>query len=381
MFHHQWYAATLMPLVFYILLKLDSSFGDTTGRRAYLLSILIISSAITIIHPITGFMTSLALILYALVRRRALGTAVASLCIYLGWWAFVTMSYIGNAWAFVQAFLGGNLVAGFVARSFTAQPALPFYDSIARNVYKAYYLLALALSLIIVVAVLTKKIKSINRVVVGIVLTSGCALVSVLVFFPFGLGSVLWEDRVYWHIPIPLAIACTLSLIVLSSAFSKYVPRKLRKLKIEYFVFFVVFSGLICSSLLLFAMNFYTLYYSPSSDRQLSIWAVAHSENGSKFAVGNTFRPPAYYAILYGKNIDASRSYPATWKSLDDLLRPLKEANLTIYTAHLESSWQTGMNNLGYSIDNETARNAIRSILDQQNIIFSDGKNIVYQFP
>jgi len=71
MFHHQWYAIVLLWLLIYLLLEFEISKRSTT-KRHLVISMLLVSFAITITHPITGFMSVLMFLSYSIIRRRAL---------------------------------------------------------------------------------------------------------------------------------------------------------------------------------------------------------------------------------------------------------------------------------------------------------------------
>lgn len=375
MFDHQWYTITLFTALIYTLLQLELRKKPSRGPAIFV-SLLVVSTAITITHPITGFMSCLIILLYAVGRRSALTAALTSACIYVSWWTFVSYTYIGEAWHWVEILLQGGMVSEFVTRSFHVEEVLPLYGVVARYVYKAYFGAANLVSLLTLFAILFKKID--GKRVAGIALVSTCAWLGVVVFAPVGITSVLWNDRIFWHISFPLAITSTIGLILYSNYFRKSKVLMLLRKKLDVIMLPVILLGLISSSFLLFEINYYPLYYSPSSDIELSKWAVMHSGNGTRFAVGHTLRLVEYYVAIYKKDIEAPAEY-VTLKmyanSIDDLLNPLRVADITLYTCHLEYSLRMGMYHLGYSVHNETVKHAINSVLGMHNVIYNDGRN------
>jgi hypothetical protein len=372
MFHHQWYAITLFVLLIFVMLQLELKW-EQNWRKQSLFIITIISAAITIIHPITGFIVTIALFFYSIMRRIFFITGLTAIIIFISWMTFVSTAYIDKALQWLKVLLQSEKVSEFILRSFQLQESLPLYDAVAKTICKSYYIIAALISVAIFLASLFKKIN--EKRLANVILVVSCALVGIMIFAPLGIASGYFEDRMYWHIPAPLAIMSFTGI----ASFSNFLEKK----KLNAMIMLsLVFAGLFSSSILAFGMCYYRIYYSPRSDTELSLWAIAHSNNGTKFGAGQMFRLPEYYAALYRKNIKSSSTeyfaLAGRARSLRELLRPLEKADIILYTRHLEDSLQRGARNLGYSPNNETFNEAINSILKKCDIIYNNGLNIVY---
>ncbi|MEM2291968.1 MAG: hypothetical protein QXX41_01700 [Nitrososphaerota archaeon] len=380
MFHHQWYAIILFTILILVMLQLELRYEKIGRKRPTFIMIIIISAAITIIHPITGFITVAALLFYSVVRRAFLIAALTAMGIYILWGTIVSATYIGNAFRWLKVLLQGEVVSEFVSRSFQTQELLPFYDSVAKAICKTYYIIAALLAIGLFLGLLFKKVN--DKKLAHMSLFLSCTLLGIIIFGLIGIASVYFEDRMYWHTPLPLAITAFVGL-TLYLTFIRNKKLLVHHKKISKIIMLLAtFIGLFSSSILVFGMNYYRLYYSPRSDAELSLWAIAHSSNGTKFCTGQMFRLPEYYAAFYGKSVEfTSTTYfllPKHATSLDELIRPMLTANTILYTRHLEDSLQRGARKLGYSLNNETFKETVNSVLKACNVIYNDGLNTVY---
>jgi hypothetical protein len=369
LFNHQWYAIVLFMVLIYMLLQSELS-RKKLGRR-FALSLLVVSTAITITHPITGFIASLTLLLYAVGRRRALtSAALTSACIYVSWWTFVSYTYLGDAWHWVEILLQGGILVEYVKTSLPVK-ALPLFGVIATNMYRAYFGIATLVSLLTLSAILFRKID--DKRTAGIALVSVCAWLGAIAFVPFGISSDLWRTRIYWTLPFPLATTFTIGLFFLSNKLGARAREnkvlKFIKKKSNAIMSLIVLFGLIFSSLLLFETNYYSLYYSPSSNIELSKWVVLHSDNNTTIAIGNGFTLVQYQAVLYQKDVKVSVVWALPTSTTNEILNQLRTADVILYTCHMESE-----------LDNAAVNGTVDSILGIRNIIYDDGMNRAYQW-
>jgi hypothetical protein len=370
MFHHQWYAIVLFMVLIYMLLQFELS--QEKLRRGFVLSIslLVVSTAITITHPITGFIASLTLLLYAVGRRRALtSAALTSTCIYVSWWTFVSYTYVGNAWHWVEILLQGGVLVEYVKTSLAGE-ALPLFGVVARNMYRAYFGIANLISFLAFSAILFKRIG--DKRAVGLALVSACAWLGAVAFVPLGISSDLWTTRIYWHIPFPLAITFTIGLFFLSSKLEVRARKnrvlKFIKKKSNAIMSLIVLFGLIFSCSLLLEINYYSLYYSPLRNIQLSKWAVLHSDNNSIIAIGNGLRLVQYHAVLYQKDVKVSVVWALPTSTTNEILYQLRTADVVLYTSHMQSE-----------LNSASVNGTVDSILGIYNMVYDDGMNRAFQ--
>jgi hypothetical protein len=363
MFHHQWYSLVLFALLMYILLQHELPGKKLASGRALFISLIIILTAITIMHPITGFVSTIMLLLYAIFRRGVLTAALASMFIYVSWWTFVSYTYFGYAWQWIGTLLQSGILANYATASFSVAETLPLYGEIARYMYKAYFGIAILVSVIVFLAILFKKIDT--KRTIGVALVPICACLSVILFAPFGISSVWWKDRIYWIIPFPLALTFTIGLVLLTTKFGRNKTLKFIKKKSNGILLLVTLMGLISSSLLLFENNYYTLYYSPASNFELGKWVVMHTDNGTSIAVGSYFTLVDYYSVVYQKDLQSAPVRAGS--TIGDMLQTLTSSEVVVYTRHME-----------YALEQGNPITNLSDTLRMDCIIYADGLNKIY---